>query len=145
MIDVRSGCASLRKRTRSRLQQNVTAPRPPISPHATPDPTKERQQDVAAAVIMGVSGAGKSTVGNALARRLDWAFVDGDSLHPPANVAKMHAGQALADRDRKPWLAAIATQIDVWLGRGNPGVIACSVFELLTSWPFCRIHMRTLP
>lgn len=84
---------------------------------------------MAAAVVMGVSGAGKSTVGNALARRLGWAFVDGDSLHPPANVAKMHAGQALDDRDRKPWLAAIAAQIDVWLGRGKPGVIACSALK----------------
>jgi gluconokinase len=80
-------------------------------------------------MIMGVSGAGKSTVGTALARRLGWAFVDGDSLHPPANVAKMHAGQALDDRDRKPWLTAIAAQIDAWLGRGKPGVIACSALK----------------
>jgi gluconokinase len=78
---------------------------------------------------MGVSGAGKSTVGNALARRLGWAFVDGDSLHPPSNVAKMHAGQALDDRDRKPWLAATAAQIDAWLQRGKPGVIVCSALK----------------
>ena len=84
---------------------------------------------MAAAVIMGVSGAGKSTVGNALARRLGWAFVDGDSLHPPSNMAKMHVGQALDDRDRKPWLAATAAQIDAWLQRGKPGVIACSALK----------------
>lgn len=78
---------------------------------------------------MGVSGAGKSTVGEALARRLGWAFVDGDSLHPPVNVTKMHAGRALDDEDRKPWLAVIAAQIDAWLGHGKPGVIACSALK----------------
>ena len=55
-------------------------------------------------VVMGVSGSGKSTVGVALARRLGVPFVDADALHPPANIAKMSAGEPLTDDDRYPWL-----------------------------------------
>lgn len=82
-----------------------------------------------AVVVMGVSGSGKSTVGAALADRLSWKFVDGDSLHPAANVAKMQAGQPLDDRDREPWLVAIAGQIDAWICHGTPGVITCSALK----------------
>jgi carbohydrate kinase (thermoresistant glucokinase family) len=59
-------------------------------------------------VIMGVSGAGKSTVAQELAARLGWPFEDGDALHPEANVAKMHAGIPLTDADRQPWLERVA-------------------------------------
>jgi gluconokinase len=78
---------------------------------------------------MGVSGSGKSTVGAALAERLGWEFVDGDSLHPPANVAKMRAGQPLDDNDREPWLNAVALQIAAWIERKTPGVITCSALK----------------
>ncbi|GAA1704890.1 gluconokinase [Microbacterium sediminicola] len=59
-------------------------------------------------VVMGVSAVGKSSVGVALAALLGMPFVDGDDLHPPANVAKMSAGIALTDADRWPWLGAVA-------------------------------------
>ncbi|MGB7184924.1 MAG: gluconokinase [Burkholderiaceae bacterium] len=59
-------------------------------------------------VVMGVSGAGKSTIGEAIAARLGTSFIDGDSYHPRANVEKMSRGEALTDRDRMPWLALIA-------------------------------------
>lgn len=59
-------------------------------------------------VVMGVSGAGKTTIGEALASRLGTTFIDGDSYHPRANVEKMSRGEALTDRDRMPWLALIA-------------------------------------
>ena len=59
---------------------------------------------VAAIVVMGVSGAGKSTVGQLLAARLDCPFRDADSFHPPANIAKMSSGAPLTDEDRWPWL-----------------------------------------
>src|SRR6185312_13808009 len=58
-------------------------------------------------VVMGVSGSGKSTVGAALAQRLRVPFADADDFHPPANIAKMTAGQPLDDDDRYPWLEAI--------------------------------------
>ncbi len=60
---------------------------------------------------MGVSGAGKSTIGEKLAERLGWKFEDGDRFHPASNVAKMSAGQPLTDEDRWPWLRAIADEI----------------------------------
>jgi carbohydrate kinase (thermoresistant glucokinase family) len=100
----------------------------PIDPAATTLSTPRRPH-ATAAVVMGVSGSGKSTVGVALSARLGWEFVDGDSLHPPANVAKMHAGQPLDDRDREPWLAAIATQIASWIEHETPGVITCSALK----------------
>src|SRR5258705_3245231 len=63
-------------------------------------------------VLMGVSGAGKSTVARELAARLGWSFEEGDALHPAANVAKMHAGIPLTDADRQPWLKRVAAWID---------------------------------
>lgn len=77
-------------------------------------------------VVMGVSGCGKSTVAALLAGRLGWAFVEGDALHPPANVEKMSQGIPLTDTDRQPWLQTIASTIQTWRQAGQPGVIACS-------------------
>ena len=76
---------------------------------------------------MGVSGAGKSTVGAALAQRLGAAFVDSDSLHPQANVAKMAAGNALTDEDRWPWLHLVGAE----LASPHPDgiVVACSALK----------------
>ena len=78
-------------------------------------------------VVMGVSGSGKSTVGAALAQRLRVPFADADDFHPPANVAKMTAGEALDDDDRYPWLEAIGQWLD---GRGDDGgVMSCSALK----------------
>lgn len=81
------------------------------------------------AVVMGVSGSGKTTVGRALAQRLGWDFQEGDELHPPENIAKMRAGLPLDDHDRAPWLRAVAARIDAWLERGETGVVACSALK----------------
>jgi gluconokinase len=81
------------------------------------------------AVVMGVSGAGKTTVGERLAERLGWEFIEGDRFHPPENVAKMQSGQPLNDADRAPWLAAIAAKIDAVQARSTQGVIACSALK----------------
>src|SRR5206468_600940 len=81
------------------------------------------------AVVMGVSGSGKTTVGSALAHRLGWHFQEGDALHPPENVAKMHAGVPLDDEDRAPWLRAVAARIDEWRERGEAGIISCSALK----------------
>jgi gluconokinase len=80
-------------------------------------------------IVMGVSGSGKTTVGIALGTALGWPFVDGDTLHPAANVAKMAAGHPLTDADRAPWLAAIAGLMDKWAAAGGDGVIACSALR----------------
>jgi gluconokinase len=77
-------------------------------------------------VVMGVSGSGKSTVGSAIARRLRVPFLDGDTVHPPANIAKMTAGIALGDDDRYAWL----DEIGEWLADHRAGgVVACSALK----------------
>ncbi|HEY9025241.1 MAG TPA: gluconokinase [Burkholderiaceae bacterium] len=80
-------------------------------------------------VLMGVSGSGKTTVAKLIADRLDWAFEEGDALHPPANVAKMAAGHPLDDDDRAPWLAKVADWVDARLDAGQSGVITCSALK----------------
>jgi gluconokinase len=75
---------------------------------------------------MGVSGSGKSTVGAALAQRSRVPFVDADTLHPAANIAKMAAGEALDDDDRYPWLERVGD----WLaGHRDGGVVSCSALK----------------
>lgn len=78
-------------------------------------------------VVMGVSGAGKSTVGSLIADRLGLTFRDADEFHPPANVAKMSAGQPLADADRWPWLDAIGAHLVAHRRAGC--VVTCSALK----------------
>ena len=90
----------------------------PVSgvPDSTPSPI----------VVMGVSGSGKSTVGSALAQRLRVPFADADTLHPPANVAKMSAGEPLNDDDRYPW----REKVGEWLADHRAGgVVSCSALK----------------
>lgn len=78
---------------------------------------------------MGVSGSGKSTIAEALAKRLCWRFEDGDAFHPAANVAKMAAGHPLTDEDRWPWLNAIADEIERVCAAGGHLIVACSALK----------------
>jgi gluconokinase len=78
---------------------------------------------------MGVSGAGKSTVGRPIAARLDCPFRDADSFHPPANIAKMSRGEPLTDEDRWPWLQAIADWIGKHRAAGTTCVVTCSALK----------------
>ena len=80
-------------------------------------------------VVMGVSGSGKTTVAEALARRLGSDFAEGDAFHPEANVAKMRAGIPLDDADREPWLDAIAAWIAQVRDSGKRCVVACSALK----------------
>jgi gluconokinase len=84
---------------------------------------------ICALIVMGVSGAGKSTIAEALARRLGWRHEDGDAFHPASNVAKMKAGHPLSDADRQPWLQAIADEIDRLSDLDEHVVIACSALK----------------
>lgn len=80
-------------------------------------------------VVMGVAGAGKSTIGQLLAAELSCEFLDGDSLHPPANIQKMTMGIPLTDADRAPWLAAIHARLVDSFQRGGCLVVACSALK----------------
>lgn len=80
-------------------------------------------------VAMGVSGSGKSTIAEGIAGRMGWDFVEGDALHPPANVAKMRAGTPLTDDDRWPWLREVAAVIGEHEAAGTSLVITCSALR----------------
>jgi carbohydrate kinase (thermoresistant glucokinase family) len=80
-------------------------------------------------VVMGVSGSGKTTIAKAVADRLGWPFEEGDELHPASDIAKMHSGHPLDDRDRWPWLEKVAAWIDGWRQAGTSGVITCSALK----------------
>jgi gluconokinase len=80
-------------------------------------------------VLMGVTGAGKSTVGRLLGSRLGWPFFDGDDYHPPANLAKMAGGHPLDDGDRAGWLERLARVIGQLSAGDQPAVLACSALK----------------
>jgi gluconokinase len=89
-------------------------------------------------VLAGVSGSGKSAVGTVLAARLGWRFEDGDALHSPAQIAKMHAGVPLTDADRWPWLGTVAAWMDQRIGAGESAVVACSALKRSYRDYLCR-------
>lgn len=80
-------------------------------------------------VLMGVTSAGKTTVGRILAERLGARFAEGDGYHPPANVAKMQSGTPLDDRDRWPWLEQIVLDMKSWLKAGETAIVTCSALK----------------
>jgi gluconokinase len=81
------------------------------------------------AIVMGVSGSGKTTVGKLLAQSLNWEFSDADDFHPPANIEKMSLGIPLEDADRLPWLLQLQSTIDWWLLENKNVVLACSALK----------------
>lgn len=80
-------------------------------------------------VLMGVTGAGKTTVGLLLAKALGAEFAEGDSYHPRSNVEKMRRGIPLDDADRRPWLEALSAEIGRWLAEDRTVVLACSALK----------------
>lgn len=77
-------------------------------------------------IVMGVSGSGKTSIGQALAEAVGWDFFDADDFHPPENIVKMASGIPLNDSDRVPWLASLHDLISSSLKADRPGVLACS-------------------
>ena len=80
-------------------------------------------------VVLGVSGSGKTTVGESLAKRLQYAFCDADDLHSPVNIEKMHSGHPLTDEDRAPWLHAVGERMLEALTKDRGVVMACSALK----------------
>src|SRR5262249_22483917 len=80
-------------------------------------------------ILMGVTGSGKTTLGQLLAGQLGWTFVEGDAFHPQANVQKMHLGEPLTDADRTPWLRALRARIDELAAAKQSAVVACSALK----------------
>jgi gluconokinase len=80
-------------------------------------------------LVMGVTGAGKTTVEELLASRLGWVFLDADDFHPAENVEKMRRGVALSDVEREPWLGAIHAELLKCAGENRDAVLACSALK----------------
>ena len=80
-------------------------------------------------IVMGVTGAGKTTIGQLLAEQLGWEFADGDDYHPAANVEKMRNGIPLTDADRAPWLETLRALIAGWIAAKKNAVLACSALK----------------
>jgi len=78
---------------------------------------------------MGVTGVGKTTIGELLASLLGWHFADADQFHPKSNVEKMSRGFALTDADRAPWLSAMRSAIQQWISQNRSAVLACSALK----------------
>ena len=80
-------------------------------------------------VIMGVSGSGKTTIGQLLSAELICSFIDGDDFHPPVNIKKMSSGEALTDEDRWPWLEILTDKIQEYIQQEQSMVLACSALK----------------
>jgi gluconokinase len=80
-------------------------------------------------IVCGVSGVGKSTVGELLARDLQWKFYEADDFHPATNIEKMKAGIPLTDEDRQPWLDSLRQLIERCLHAKENAVVACSALK----------------
>ena len=91
--------------------------------------TEPASPSFTAVIVMGVSGAGKTTVARGIAAATGWIFAEGDDFHPAANVVKMASGHPLTDEDRWPWLRAIGAWLDARLATGESVVLTCSALK----------------
>jgi gluconokinase len=101
-------------------------------------------------IVMGIVGAGKTTVGQLLAQELGWHFADADDFHPAANVEKIRNGIALTDADRAPWLAALRGAIIQWSALRENFVLACSALKRayrdeLRAAPVIFVYLKASP
>lgn len=102
-------------------------------------------------LMMGVSGAGKTTIGKLLASALGWEFADADDYHSATNIEKMRSGMPLTDADRAPWLESLHALIAGWIAEGKNAVLACSALkqayrDFLRIGPeVCILYLRVTP
>ena len=102
-------------------------------------------------IVMGVVGAGKTTIGTLLASQLGWKFADADDFHPQSNVDKIRNGTPLTDEDREPWLDLLRRTIVAWIAAGKNVVLACSALKRsyrtkLTAGPEVRfVYLKGSP
>jgi gluconokinase len=102
-------------------------------------------------LLMGVAGAGKTTVGKSLASQFGWDFADADDYHSATNIEKMRNGIPLTDADRAPWLAALRTLVSNWIATGKNAVLACSALkrtyrdQLRVGPEVCLVYLRVAP
>ncbi len=89
----------------------------------------ENNRTLHAIIVMGVSGSGKSSIGEKIAAGLGLPFVEGDALHPAANVEKMSRGIPLSDEDRVPWLDRIGKEMKASLTKGEGIIVSCSALK----------------
>lgn len=82
-------------------------------------------------IVMGVTGSGKTTIGQALAQKTGAEFADADDFHPAANKTKMAAGHPLDDADRQPWLEALNAKLLAWFVAETSGILACSALKAI--------------
>ncbi len=90
---------------------------------------RDNQEPPLAIIVMGVSGSGKSSIGEGVAAKLGIHFIEGDALHPAANVEKMSKGVPLTDEDRWPWLEKIGQEISASLAKDEGVVVTCSALK----------------
>lgn len=88
-------------------------------------------------IVMGVTGAGKTTIGSLLARQLGWEFADADEFHSAQNVEKIRNGIPLTDDDRAPWLNALHAAITQWIAEKKNVVLACSALKQIYRERLC--------
>ena len=100
-----------------------------LSSESLRSPAVLQNRSIVVILVMGVAGAGKTTIGRCLADELGWQFSDGDDFHPAANIEKMRQGQALTDADRQPWLERMHSAIVDRITRNQPAVLACSILK----------------
>ncbi|WP_442795401.1 gluconokinase [Pelobium manganitolerans] len=95
------------------------------------DLTKDKPRTDCYFVIFGISGSGKTLIGQMLAQRLGIDFIEGDDYHPQANINKMKSGHALNDQDRAPWLKLLEQEIELRVKAKKPFVLSCSALRLV--------------
>jgi gluconokinase len=98
---------------------------------AKPSISKNKGQPITIITLMGVSGCGKTSVGNALAKVLGWEFIEGDAYHPKENIEKMASGLPLTDADRLPWLQSLHNLLMKKQTDKIPVVLACSALKAI--------------